>query len=50
MADDSYKIDLNRELSPKNVLQSDFGETDSMDSDERYLVRSHATFQHCGQW
>lgn len=40
---------LGRELSPKNALQSDFEETDSMDSDERYLVRSHTTLRHSDQ-
>ena len=49
MAKDDYEVDLNRELSPKNALQSDFDETNSVDSDERYLVRSHTTIQHCDQ-
>ena len=31
--------DRNGSIAPQNPLQSDFEETSSMDSDERYLVR-----------
>lgn len=49
MAKDNYETDLSRELSPANALQSDFDETTSTDSDERYLVRAHSTIQHGDQ-
>jgi len=49
MAKNNYKTDLTSELSPKNALQSDFDDTTSTDSDERYLVRSHTTIQHSDQ-
>jgi len=49
MAKENYTSDLSGELSPKNALQSDFDETNGMDTDERYLVRSHTAIQHCDQ-
>jgi len=45
MASEQHQTNFDSKLSAQNALQSDFEETESMNSDERYLVRSHATIR-----